>query len=151
MRCTGKPAPSAAWPETLTAPGTAQSAPDTFQPPRGGSVCTRWTNICLLFILGVFAEPTSFLCVNGVTHRHTWALSVHLQCVVAVRFQCFCSVFSLVSLTSDVYWFINKHSAPHTIVIILDFMMIRYNEDMTQYCRHTISLIVIIIFISSSI
>ncbi|TKS65203.1 Semaphorin-3aa Semaphorin-1A [Collichthys lucidus] len=33
-RCMGKLALSAAWPETLIAPGTAQSAPDTFLRPR---------------------------------------------------------------------------------------------------------------------
>lgn len=48
VRCTGKPAPSAAWPGTLTAPGTAPSVPDTSPPPRG-----RRTNICSLFPLSV--------------------------------------------------------------------------------------------------
>lgn len=40
VRCTGRLAPSAAWPGTLIAPGTVPSARDTFPPPRGTTTHT---------------------------------------------------------------------------------------------------------------
>lgn len=99
-RSTGRPAPSAAWPGTLTAPGTAPSAPDTFPPPRG-----RWgkhvhahagthagaadkylpfiSPRCLLSSRSSCARRHGF-CVNDVTGGRTWELSAHLQPAAAL-------------------------------------------------------------------
>lgn len=95
-RCTGKPAPSAAWPGTLTAPGTAPSVPDTFPLPRGRrarSLAKYLPSIspqCLPSSSASCARRRGF-CVNDVTRGCTWELSAHLQCAVAVGLIALCS------------------------------------------------------------
>lgn len=77
--------------------------------------CACQTNICPLFILGLFAELACFLwvasclCVNAVTHRHTWELSVHLQLALNASLKAI-SICSLVALASDLHWPIIKCS-----------------------------------------
>lgn len=87
----GKLAPSAAWPETLTALGTALSAPDTFLLPRGRSVDTFNTPLYLSSV--GFAEPawlfsaTSclFFCNNSIVCSRTWELLTHRRCDVGLK------------------------------------------------------------------
>ncbi|KAI3366727.1 hypothetical protein L3Q82_009398 [Scortum barcoo] len=56
--------------ETLTAPGTALSAPDTFLLPRGRSMHTPNKSLTFIYPRRVFSA-TSCLCVNAVTHTVT--------------------------------------------------------------------------------
>lgn len=91
-RCMGKLALSAAWPETLIAPGTAASARDTFLPPRGRSLHAPNTSLTfclssegLLSLHASFQQHPAF-CINAVIRSHTWELSVHLQSAVAIGF-----------------------------------------------------------------
>lgn len=90
-KCMGKLALSAAWPETLTAPGTAPSARDTFLPPRGRSMQTP--NKSLTFIYPPRTCWARMLLFSNILPlylcRHTWELSVHLQPAVAIGFKCF--------------------------------------------------------------
>lgn len=92
-RCMVKLALSVAWLEILTVPGTAQNAQDTFLLPRGRSIHTL--NTSLTFICHHWAcwgcmlhYIRSCLCITVVTCSHTWELSVHLQCAVAITFKC---------------------------------------------------------------
>ncbi|TKS90815.1 Semaphorin-3aa Semaphorin-1A [Collichthys lucidus] len=89
-RCMGKLALSAAWPETLIAPGTAQSAPDT----------------------SYGQEQHPAFVSNAVTCSHTWELSVHLQFAVAIGFLNALlkgiSMHNFVSPTSDLHWLISE-------------------------------------------
>lgn len=94
-RCMGKLALSAAWPETLIAPGTAQSAPDTFLRPRGRRTHTPNKSLTfiyprrgLLSLYASFQQHPAFVS-NAVTCSHTWELSVHLQFAVAIGFKRF--------------------------------------------------------------
>lgn len=74
VRCMGKLAQSAAWPETLIAPGMAANARDTFLPPRGRSMNASNKSLTFLFILrgplepACFFSPTSSVRVNAFPH-----------------------------------------------------------------------------------
>lgn len=84
-RCTGKLAPSAAWPGTLTAPGTAASARDTSPPPRGRSLRATRTNPWPFVYPRVgLAEPACFSfashAVTPGSYQRTCSLMVAVGC-----------------------------------------------------------------------